>query len=379
MRLSSFFPLWLALLALPAMVAVRAETPPPPAIEASAYILVDQHSGQVLAEREADARVEPASLTKLMTSLVAFDALAEGRLKLDDTATISDNAFRAPGARMYVEAGAEVRVEDLLQGMIVQSANDATVALAERIAGSEEAFAALMNEKAGRLGLTNTRFANSTGMPAPDQYSSARDIARIARALIAEHPEHYHWYKEREFTYNGITQHNRNALLWQDPTVDGLKTGHTEGARYCLAASAERGGMRLVSVVMGAPNDSERAAGSRALLDYGFEHFETHRLFAAGEEVTRTKVWKGEEDEVPLGLDEDLYLTIPRGRYKDLTPQAEVPPQVLAPLAQHADVGEVRIALGDDVLAERPLRTLAPVDTGGLLKRVADQIALWFD
>jgi D-alanyl-D-alanine carboxypeptidase (penicillin-binding protein 5/6) len=376
MRLFPSFPFWLALLAAH---AVHAETPPPPTIDASAYILVDQHSGQVLAEHEADARVEPASLTKLMTSLVAFDALKAGTLKLDDTVTISEQAWHAPGSRMFVEVGTQVRVEDLLQGMIVQSANDATVALAERIAGTEEAFVALMNETASRLGLTNTLFANSTGMPGAGHYSSARDVAQIARTLIAEHPGYYHWYRAREFTYNGITQHNRNALLWQDPTVDGLKTGHTDGARYCLAASAEREGMRLVSVVMGATSDGDRAAGSRALLDYGFEFFETHRLFAAGEEVTRTKVWKGAEEEVGLGLDEDLYLTIPRGRYGELTPQAEVPPQVLAPLEQHADVGQVRVALGNDVLAERPLRTLAPVGTGGLWKRVADQIALWFE
>jgi len=359
--------------------AAESPPPPPPTIDAIAYILLDAHSGRVLAEHDADKHVDPASLTKLMTSLVAFDALRKGTMKLDEPVTISEHAWRTQGSRSFVEVGSQVPIEVLMQGMIVQSGNDASVALAERIAGTEEAFATLMNEEAKRLGLANSLFDNSTGMPGDGHYSSARDVGLIARAIITEFPEYYHWYSEREFTYNGITQHNRNQLLWQDPTVDGLKTGHTDTARYCLAASALRDEMRLISVVMGATSDKTRAAGSRALLEYGFRFFETHKIYAADAPITRVKVWKGATEEVALGLENDLYLTIPRGQYTDLAPTMDVPAQVIAPLEAHAAVGQVRIAFGDDVLAERPLRTLESVGPGSLWHRMADAVALWFE
>jgi len=359
--------------------AAESPPPPPPTIDAIAYILLDAHSGRVLAEQDADKHVDPASLTKLMTSLVAFDALRKGTMKLDEPVTISEHAWRTQGSRSFVEVGSQVPIEVLMQGMIVQSGNDASVALAERIAGTEEAFATLMNEEAKRLGLVNSLFDNSTGMPGDGHYSSARDVALIARAIITEFPEYYHWYSEREFTYNGITQHNRNQLLWQDPTVDGLKTGHTDTARYCLAASALRDEMRLISVVMGATSDKTRAAGSRALLEYGFRFFETHKIYAADAPITRVKVWKGATEEVALGLENDLYLTIPRGQYTDLAPTMDVPAQVIAPLEAHAAVGQVRIAFGNDVLAERPLRTLESVGPGSLWHRMADAVALWFE
>ena len=359
--------------------AAESPPPPPPTIDAIAYILLDAHSGRVLAEQDADKHVDPASLTKLMTSLVAFDALRKGTMKLDEPVTISEHAWRTQGSRSFVEVGSQVPIEVLMQGMIVQSGNDASVALAERIAGTEEAFATLMNEEAKRLGLANSLFDNSTGMPGDGHYSSARDVGLIARAIITEFPEYYHWYSEREFTYNGITQHNRNQLLWQDPTVDGLKTGHTDTARYCLAASALRDEMRLISVVMGATSDKTRAAGSRALLEYGFRFFETHKIYAADAPITRVKVWKGATEEVALGLENDLYLTIPRGQYTDLAPTMDVPAQVIAPLEAHAAVGQVRIAFGNDVLAERPLRTLESVGPGSLWHRMADAVALWFE
>ena len=359
--------------------AAPTPTPTPPTIDAISYILLDQQSGRVLLEHDADMHVDPASLTKLMTSLVAFRALRAGTLHLDDLATVSERAWRTGGSRSFMQVGTQVRVEDLIKGMIVQSGNDASVALAEHVAGTVDAFAGLMNDEAKRLGLTNTVFDNSTGMPGSAHYSTARDIALISRAIITEFPEYYRWYSEREFTYNGITQHNRNQLLWQDSSVDGLKTGHTDEARYCLAASAQRDGMRLISVVMGSTNDKTRAAGSRALLEYGFHSYETHRLYAADAEITRVKVWKGDADEVALGLASDLYLTIPRGQYKELVPTMDVPMQVLAPLDAHADVGQVRIALGDQVLAERPLRTLAPVAPGSMWHRMVDAVELWFE
>jgi D-alanyl-D-alanine carboxypeptidase (penicillin-binding protein 5/6) len=375
---------WYLLLALVAPVAAAtaqgaAPPPPPPTIDAVAYILMDQQSGRVLAEHEADEHLDPASLTKLMTSLVAFDALRKSTLKLDEPVTISEHAWRTQGSRSFVQVGSQVPVEVLMQGMIVQSGNDASVALAERIAGTEESFATLMNEQAKRLGLANSLFDNSTGMPGNGHYSSARDIALVARAIISEFPEYYHWYSEREFTYNGITQHNRNQLLWQDSTVDGLKTGHTDTARYCLAASALRDGMRLISVVMGSTSDKTRAAGSRALLEYGFRFFETHRLYAADAQITRVKVWKGDAEDVALGLEDDLYLTIPRGQYNDLAPTMAVPAQVVAPLDAHASVGQVRIALAGEVIAERPLRTIEAVGPGSFLHRMADAVALWFE
>jgi D-alanyl-D-alanine carboxypeptidase (penicillin-binding protein 5/6) len=369
----------LLFLALAGAAASLNAAPTPPAIDAAAYILIAQKSGQVLAEHEADARLDPASLTKLMTSLVTFQALRAGTLTLDELVTVSERAWRTGGSRTFVDVGSQVRVEDLLKGMIIQSGNDASVALAERIAGTEEAFAALMNEEAKRLGLENTIFDNATGLPGSGHYASARDLALIASTIISEFAEYYYLFSQREYTYNGITQYNRNPLLWKDPLADGLKTGHTDTARYCLAASAERDGMRLVAVVLGSTTDKTRAAGGRALLDYGFNSFETHRLYAGGTEITRAKVWRGATDDVALGLESDLYLTIPRGQYEDLVASVDLPIQVVAPLDEHVDIGLVRVVLGDETLVERPLRTLVAVSQGSWLKRMADNFALWLE
>ena len=353
--------------------------PAPPKIKASSYILMEHHTGRVLASHEPAERVEPASITKIMTAYAVFRELGSGRLDLADRVRVSEKAWRTPGSRMFIEVGKEIAVEDLVQGMIVQSGNDASVALAEHIAGDEATFAELMNGYAAELGLTNTHYQNSTGLPATEHYTTTTDVARLARALITEFPQYYAWYSQREFTFNGIRQHNRNALLWRDDSVDGVKTGMTEAAGYCLVSSAKRDGMRLISVVMGTPSEKSRAASSLALLNYAFRFFETHRLYPAGQEITRTKVWKGASDEAALGLQADLYVTIPRGQYADLTAEMDVYSRVLAPLDTQQELGQVRVSLDGDLLAEQPLRALEPMGTGSLWRRTIDGVLLWFD
>ena len=292
--------------------------PAPPKVAAKNYMLIDASSGRVLAEKEADAQIEPASITKLMTSYVIYKELEAGRLSMDDMVTISEKAWRMGGSRMYVEVDKQVSVYDLMKGLIIQSGNDATVALAEHVAGTERAFVDLMNQHAAEMGMAGTYFVNSTGWPAEGHLTTARDIATLARAVIEEFPEHYAWYKEKVFTFNNIKQYNRNKLLWSDDSVDGIKTGHTESAGYCLVASAVRSDMRLISVVLGTDSEKSRASVSQSLLNYGFRFFETHKLYAAGEILNRSRVWKGENEKVSLGLLEDLYITIPRGSYGEL-------------------------------------------------------------
>ncbi len=356
--------------------------PSPPSVAGTAYVLQDFNSGQIIAETNADERIEPASITKIMTAYVVFDAINSGKLSLDDLVSISEKAWRNPevkgwmkGSRMFVEVGSSVPVSDLLRGLIIQSGNDASVALAEHIAGTEAAFVDIMNAHAQRLGLENTLYQNSTGWPTENHYTSARDIATLSRALIRDFPELYKLYSEKRFTYNNISQANRNALLWRDGSVDGIKTGHTEAAGYCLASSAERDGMRLIAVVMGTSGNSARVKNSQSLLNYGFRFYRTHRLFAAGEVLREARIWKGASEQLPLGLQDDLYVTIPRGEYDNLKPAMELKKSIFAPVDKQQALGEVVVRLNDEVLDTRPLIALEAVEEGNIFRRIADHIA----
>ncbi|MGE4658333.1 MAG: D-alanyl-D-alanine carboxypeptidase family protein, partial [Gammaproteobacteria bacterium] len=328
-------------------------------------------------ENTPDIRLDPASLTKLMTAYVVFHALDQGQISLEDQVNVSEKAWRTEGSRMFIEVDTRVRLEDLMRGMIIQSGNDASVALAEHVAGAEETFAALMNEHAQILGMRATSYRNSTGLPFPDHYTTARDAAILARAIITEFPDYYGLYSEREFTYNDIRQHNRNSLLWRDTSVDGMKTGYTEDAGYCLVTSAERSGMRLISVVMGMATAETRISGSQALLNYGFRFYETHRLYAEGEEITTARVWGGNQEMAALGLTQDLFVTIPRGSYETLSANIEVQPTLIAPLVDRAAVGQVRVFLDGEGLLDAPLVTLHPVEEGSFWTRLKDELTLW--
>ncbi|MET0046446.1 MAG: D-alanyl-D-alanine carboxypeptidase family protein [Sedimenticola sp.] len=356
-----------------------APVPAPPKIAASGHLLLDFDSGAVLAENNANEQLEPASLTKIMTAYVVLRELTEGNIKLDEMVRVSKKAWRAPGSRMFIEVGKQISVEQLLKGMIIQSGNDSSIALAEHVAGSEETFAALMNEHAQRLGMLNTNFVNSTGLPDKNHYTTANDIAKVAAATIREFPDYYGWYAIREFTFNDIKQHNRNKLLWRDDSVDGIKTGHTEAAGYCLVASAKRNGMRLISVVMGTKSENARAKESQALLNYGFRFYETHRLYGAGEALTQVRVWKGASEQLRLGLKEDLVVTIPRRQYKNLKPGMTIPPKIMAPMRKGQEVGKVKVMLGDRVVAESPLVALEGVEEGGIWQTVKDSALLMFE
>jgi D-alanyl-D-alanine carboxypeptidase (penicillin-binding protein 5/6) len=353
--------------------------PAPPQVAAKNYILVDAYSGRVLAEKEADAQVEPASITKLMTSYVIYRELEEGRLSMDDMVTISEKAWRMGGSRMYVEVDKQVSVHDLMKGLIIQSGNDATVALAEHIAGTERAFVDLMNQHAAKLGMTNTYFMNSSGWPEEGHLTSARDISKLALAVIQEYPEHYAWYKEKVFTFNNIKQYNRNKLLWSDESVDGIKTGHTESAGYCLVASAVRSDMRLISVVLGTDSEKTRASVSQSLLNYGFRFFETHKLYAAGEILNRSRVWKGDSEKVSLGLLEDLYVTIPRGSYGALEAVMDVDANIEAPLDKGSQHGAVRVNLAEEEILQTPLVALESVSEGSMFQIAKDHILQLFN
>lgn len=351
-------------------------TPAPPVIAAKAYILLDANSGRVLAEQNADERLEPASLTKIMTAYIVFQELSKGTLHLDDMAPISLKAAKQEGSRMFAEPDSSVAIENLLKGMIVASGNDASVALAERISGEESAFAEIMNQNASRLGMSNTHFMNSMGLPSPGHYASARDIATLARAMINEFPEYYKWHSIREFTFNKIKQPNRNRLLWKDSTVDGVKTGHTEGAGYCLVASAVRDNMRLISVVMGTKSDQARASTNGELLNYGFRNFETRALYKAHEKLTEAHVWKGSESLVPAGLQQDFYVTFPRNQYDLLTASMEVSNKSVAPVNTGDKLGEVKVTQNNEIIARQDLVALETIEKGGIFKRLFDEIAM---
>jgi D-alanyl-D-alanine carboxypeptidase (penicillin-binding protein 5/6) len=353
--------------------------PAPPKVATKSHYLIDFHSGQVLAESSADERVEPASLTKLMTAYAAFRALEDGRINMRDRAKVSEKAWRTGGTRMFIEVNSEVAVEDLIRGMLVQSGNDASVALAEHIAGSVEAFVARMNEYAIELGMIDTAYRNPTGLPARGHFSSARDLAILARAIIAEFPAYYGMYAEREFSYNNIKQHNRNRLLWRDPSVDGMKTGHTNAAGYCLVSSAQRDGMRLIAVVMGATSADIRNASARKLLDFGFDSYETHKLYSAGEEIGIAHVRGGEPEAAPLGLARDLFVTVPRGRYDSLSASMTVRTELEPPLAAGATLGELSVLLGGEEMSSVPLVTLRQVATGGAWTALRDEVGGWLE
>lgn len=353
--------------------------PAAPAIPARAFILLDFHSGEVLAEKDADARMDPASITKLMTAYAVFSELRKGQMTLDDMVTISERAWRTGGSRTFIEVGTRVSIGDLIRGMIIQSGNDASVALAEHTAGSEAAFAELMNAYAGRLGMHNTTFRNATGLPADDHFSSARDIAILASAIIREYPEFYQFYSEREFTFNSITQRNRNQMLWRDPTVDGMKTGMTDAAGFCLVSSAQREGMRLISVLLGTNSAKARADATQSILNWGFRFYETHRLYAAREPVTTARLWKGELEALDIGLAEDLWVTVPRGRYDQMQATLEVQTPLIAPLANGQAVGRLRVSLGERMLAERELHSLSDAPEAGMVRRAMHSVLLWFE
>lgn len=363
-------------LVLPARAALP--VPPPPQIEARAWLLIDTASGLPLAEKNADAKVEPASLTKLMTAYLAFAALKEGRLKPEQTLPVSEKAWRAEGSRMFLDPRRPARVDDLLKGVIVQSGNDACIVLAEAIAGSEEGFAAMMNQTAKRLGMTATHFVNSTGLPHPQHLSTARDLARLADALIRDFPEHYKLYALREFTYNGITQPNRNRLLFMDPSVDGVKTGHTERAGHCLIASARRDQRRLLSVVLGAGSDAARAMESQKLLNYGFQFFETVRLYPAGQPVSSLRIYKGKGSEVKVGFLGDFHVTVPRGSAKNIQAQLVTQQPLLAPVRRGQRLGSLRVTVDGESVGDYPLLALEDVAVAGILGRGWDNLLLMF-
>jgi D-alanyl-D-alanine carboxypeptidase (penicillin-binding protein 5/6) len=371
--------LYLVLLVFSAALQAGAViVPAPPDIAATGYLLEDFHSGRVLVENNAGDRMEPASLTKMMLTYVVSNEIKGGNIKIDDKVRVSKKAWRAPGSRMFIEVNTQVSVEDLMKGVIVQSGNDASIALAEYVAGSEEAFASIMNEYARVLGMTGTHFVNSTGLPHAEHYTTPRDMARLARALIKDFPEHYAWYALEKFTYNDITQSNRNRLLWRDKYVDGIKTGHTKSAGYCLVASALRDGMRLISVIMGSDSEDARERASQQLLAYGFRFYETRQLYGAEHPLRDMRVWKGRSNTVPIGFTESLHVTVPRGRMGDLETVLSFDKTVTAPVTRGDVYGTVRVTLEGEPVIERPVIALANVDEGSWWKRLIDAIQLFF-
>ena len=358
-------------------------TPPPPDIEAKSWALMDYASGQILAGSNEDARVAPASITKVMTSYVVSAELAHGKIHMNDDVFISERAWRSGGAgtdgsTSFLQLNSKVALKDLLYGMIIQSGNDAAIALAEHTAGSEETFAQLMNQYAAQLGMTGTHYIDSSGLPNPDHYTTARDIALLSRALIRDYPEEYKIYAIKDFEWNGIKQHNRNTLLWRDSTVDGIKTGHTSEAGFCLATSAVRGEQRLIAVVMGAPSEKQRADDNQELLNYGFRFFETHKLFAADKPLATPELWKGATPTVALGVASDVMVTLPRGRYGDLKANVDMPSRLVAPFQKGQKVGTLKVQLDGKTLVDAPLVALADAPEGGFFKRLSDGVWMWF-
>lgn len=372
----NFFTLFLFVFTVSSVQA--AIVPAPPQLAATAYLVMDSETGEVLVESGADGRFAPASLTKMMTSYIVEREIAEGNISETDLVPISVNAWKTLGSRMFIREGTQVPLGDLLRGVIIQSGNDASVALAEYVAGSEEAFADLMNQHAARLGLTNTNFVNATGLPADNHYSSPRDLALIGRALIRDFPEQYKIYSEKYFTFNNIKQPNRNRLLWRDETIDGIKTGHTEEAGYCLVASALRDDMRLISVVLGTSSDEARAQESQKLLAYGFRFYRTFPLYKAGDVLNQAAIWKAQSNTVLLGLAEDLAVTIPRGQEDSLAATLDLPAVIEGPLGIGDTVGSLQIRLGGELIREVPLVALQSAEPAGFLKRIWHSILLFF-
>ncbi|RON78965.1 serine-type D-Ala-D-Ala carboxypeptidase, partial [Pseudomonas chlororaphis] len=365
------------LIITPAAWAVEV-MPSPPQLAAKSYVLMDASSGNVLVENNGDQRLPPASLTKLMTAYIATLEIRRGQIGENDPVTVSENAWRTGGSRMFIKVGSQVTVSDLLHGIIIQSGNDASVAVAEHIAGSEDAFADMMNKTAGDLGMSNSHFMNPTGLPNPEHYSSAHDMAVLARAIIHEDPAHYAIYSQKEFFWNGIKQPNRNLLLWRDKTVDGLKTGHTDEAGYCMVSSAVRDGMRLIAVVFGTNSEQARAAETQKLLTYGFRFFETQTFYQKGTELAQAPVWKGTTSQIKAGLAQDLTMTMPKGQLKKLAASMTMNPQLIAPIAKGDVIGKVEVKLDDKVVHSANLIALDAVDEGGIFRRMWDSIRLFF-
>jgi D-alanyl-D-alanine carboxypeptidase (penicillin-binding protein 5/6) len=353
--------------------------PAPPVIGAKSYLVIDAQTGHELASLNPDTALAPASLTKLMTTYVVFSALKQGQIRLEDEVTVSEKAWRTEGSRMFIEVGSRVSIENLLLGMIVQSGNDASVALAEHIAGTESVFAELMNQNATKLGMHSSHFRNATGLPAEGHITTARDLTTLARAIISEFPDYYAWHSIKEFTYNGIKQSNRNSLLWRDDSVDGLKTGHTDDAGYCLVTSAKRDDMRIISAVMGMSSTKARTDGSQALINYGFRFYETRLLFKAGQEITTARIWKSANENTPLGVLQDLYITVRRGTYEKLESTLDVPAVIEAPVATGQQVAELKIRFGEEELLSTPLRALDDSPVGSIWQRARDSVSLWFE
>ncbi len=355
-----------------------APLPAPPQLSATSFLLIDNQSGRILAEKNPHKPIEPASLTKMMTAYIVASEISRGTVKSDELVIISDLAQAMPGSRMFIEAGKTVSVADLLRGLIVQSGNDASVALAEHIAASEQGFVAMMNRMAKTLGMNNTNYVNSSGLPDVEHYTTAADLAIIAQAMIRDFPDHYRIYAEREFTFNGIKQNNRNKLLWRDETVDGIKTGHTEAAGYCLVASAVRDNMRLISVVTGTASDKTRIAESQRLLNYGFRFFRTEQIYAAGEVVSESRIWMGEQESIALGVAEDLYVTLPRDAFESLHSQIEVSDYIKAPTRIGQELGRSILTADNQVVGEVALLALQKIEEGGILLRMRHSILRYF-
>ncbi|MFO1355276.1 MAG: D-alanyl-D-alanine carboxypeptidase family protein [Gammaproteobacteria bacterium] len=369
----------------PALLPAAAPTvAPPPAVGGRSHVLMDSATGKVLAAQNEHQRAEPASLTKLMTAYTIFHALKDGKVRLTDNVVVSERAWREGGAgsagsTMFLPIHGSTTLENMLKGMIIQSGNDASIALAEHLSGSEEAFSDVMNRHAKELGMNDTHYVNSAGLPDPQHYTSAFDIALLSRALIREFPQYYAWFSEKDFLFNGIKQGNRNLLLYRDPTVDGIKTGHTQTAGYCLAASAKRGDMRMITVVMGTESPDARARASLELLNYGFRYYETRRLYEAGKPVAQARVWKGVAETVGLGVPADIWVTIPRGSLEQVKAATEAPRDLTAPLDPATPVGRLKLTLGGDPLLESPLVPLSAVAEGSLWRRTVDTVLLWFE
>ncbi|HBM44972.1 MAG TPA: D-alanyl-D-alanine carboxypeptidase [Halomonas sp.] len=352
--------------------------PAPPQLAASSWILMDANSGRILAEHNADERLPPASLTKLMTAYLVERELDRGTINLTDMVNISENAWRTGGSKMFIEVGDRVSVDNLLHGIIIVSGNDASVAMAEHLAGGEAPFADLMNQHATRLGMNDTHFMNATGLPHENHYSTAHDMARLSRYIINDYPEHYAIYSQRNFSFAGIDQPNRNRLLWRDPTVDGLKTGWTTEAGYCLVSSAQRDGMRLISVVMGTSSEEARAQESQKLLSYGFRFYETMKLYERGAVLATPRVWGGDINELRVGVDEEVFMTLPRNRNEELRARLNLDADIQAPVAVGDDVGTLEVYLGEEMVGERQLVALENIEEGGLFKRLFDQVQRFF-
>lgn len=360
------------------LVAAPSIIPAPPQISAESYLLVDARTGKVIAEKNSEQRLPPASLTKIMSSYIAASELERGTISHDDDVDISVKAWQMGGSKMFVQEGTKVKLADILRGIVVQSGNDATVALAEHIAGSEDSFVDIMNQQARNLGMTNTNFVNTTGWPNENHYTTASDLAKLTVALINDYPEHYKLYKEKYFTFNDIRQPNRNSLLWRDSSVDGVKTGHTDAAGYCLVSSAQQDGMRLVAVVMKTDSEEARARESQKLLTYGFRYYETIPLYDANKSLNTVRLWGGSQDSLSLGIGEDVVITLPRGSREDLSAEMDVDSVIRAPVEKGQNLGELTVSRSDEVVYQGPLIALHKVEQGGLFTRLWDAIYLFF-